>query len=138
LSEEGKAIYTGPFHHPEVSRLIKFLIRSKLVLRWLSSAPQIAAADIELYVAIVKKAADIFKNRYGGEFYVLLWPQNSWEYSEICNRLSAQQIKIIKLEEILPDYKTDGKKYRIPIDNHPNPLAYEKIAEGLSKYLRGD
>jgi hypothetical protein len=45
---------------------------------------------------------------------------------------------VISIAAILPDLKTDGKKYRIPIDGHPSPFAYEKIAEYLLKLLSED
>jgi len=48
----------------------------------------------------------------------------------------ALNISVISIAAILPDLKTDGKKYRLPMDGHPSPFAYAKIAEYLMKVLR--
>jgi hypothetical protein len=135
LDEQGEAIYTGPFQNLYRREFIKALMRSHIMRLRFSLMPQITSADIDLYVGIVKKSANIFHQRYGGEFYVLLWPEKSQAYTEVSTKLHAQQIKVIKVEDILPDYNTEEEKYRphIPIDYHPVPLTYEKIAEGLVK-----
>ena len=136
LDAQGAAVYTGPFENLYVSNFMKIMSRSYAGRLWLASTPPSTAADIDLYVGIVKKSADIFHQRYGGEFYVLLWlgfPGDEGRYAQVFAKLSAKQIRVIKIEDLLPDYKPGEGKYRIPIDTHPRPLAYEEIAEGLVK-----
>ena len=53
--------------------------------------------------------------------------------TEMFAKLNAKQIRVIKMEDLLPDHNPGEEKYRIPIDTHPSPLAYEEIAAGLSK-----
>jgi hypothetical protein len=135
LDGQNEAFYTGPFQDLYRQEFLKTLIRSHIMRLRFSRSPQITSADINLYVGIVKKSANIFHRRYGGEFYVLLWPEPDQTYTEVFTQLRAQQIKVIKVEDVLPDYNTEEKKYRpnIPVDYHPAPLTYEKIAEGLVK-----
>lgn len=90
---------------------------------------------MDLFVGIVKKSEKIFRERYDGKFYVLLWTDESVVSAEILAKLAAQNISVIGIAAILPDLKTDGKKYRIPIDGHPSSFAYEKIAEYLLTVL---
>ena len=136
LNEQGEAVYTGPFENLYVSNFMKIMTRSSVWRRWSASTSPSTAADVDLYVGIVTKAAEIFHKRYGGEFYVLLWPAwpgDEGRYAQVFTKLSANKIRVIKVENLLPDHNPDEGKYRIPIDTHPSPLAYEKIAEGLAK-----
>jgi len=134
LNEKGEAIYQGPFQNFLMSRFITVMTRSNLVRKWLSSSAKFTSiADIDLFIGIVKKSKSLFEKRYGGQFYVLLWPSDSQLYQAILSKLKTKQIKVIKIEDILSDLK----KYRIrfPYENHPNQLAHEKIATYLLKFF---
>ena len=136
LDAQGEPIYTGPFENLYRSNFMKIMNRSYAGRLWLATTPPSTPADIDLYVGIVKKSADLFHQRYGGEFYVLLWPtwsEDEGRYAQVFAKLGAKQIRVIKIEDLLPDYKPGAEKYHISLDTHPRPLAYEKIAEGLVK-----
>ena len=136
LDAQGEPIYTGPFENLYRSNFMKIMNRSYAGRLWLATTPPSTPADIDLYVGIVKKSADLFHQRYGGEFYVLLWPGwpgDEGRYAQVFAKLSAKQIRVIKIEDLLPDHNPGAEKYHIPLDTHPSPLAYEEIAEGLVK-----
>jgi hypothetical protein len=134
LNEKGEAIYQGPFQNFLMSRFITVMTRSNLVRKGLSSsAKAISIADIDLFVSIVNKSKKLFEKRYGGQFYVLLWPSDSQLYQTILSKLKTKQIKVIKIEDILSDLE----KYRIrfPYEIHPNQLAHDKIATYLLTFF---
>ena len=74
LDAQGDAVYTGPFQDFYRREFTRMMSRSHIARLWLSSAPPSTSADIDLYVGIVTKSAEIFHKQYGGELYVLLWP----------------------------------------------------------------
>ncbi|MEK8019270.1 MAG: hypothetical protein VSS75_020555, partial [Candidatus Parabeggiatoa sp.] len=135
LNEQGEAAYQGPFKNFLMSRFMTLMTRSNIVRKALSSSAQAtSSADIDLFVSIVNQSKNLFKARYGGQFYVLLWPSsNSRLYQAILSKLKTRQLVVIKIEDILSDIE----KYRIrfPYENHPNQLAHEKIAAYLLKFL---
>jgi len=139
LDEQGEAVYGGPFHNFIISNFIQVMARSIMIRRWLSAYKdkEISDMDIDLFGSIVKKSENIFMNRYGGKFYVLLWPGNTKLFKRILSKLKRKQISIIKIEDVLSDYKIKKEKYRIrlPYAYHPNKLAHETIAENLIKLL---
>ena len=131
LDGNGEPAFTRPFNNKLAGIFMSMLSRSHIARRFLTSTAEITSADIDLFVAIVRKSAEIFGERYGGVFYVLYWMYDKpWEI-EIVSKLTAKGIKVIDVREFLPDHITKKEKYRIPYDYHPNPLAYEKIAEYL-------
>ena len=135
LNKEGNIEYTGPFQNWFVSNAIRVMTRSSIIRRWLGSSLEITSADIDLFIGIVKKSEQIIKNRYGSKFYVLLWNNGNWLCPEILSRLKVQNINVIDLNDTLSDYHTNYYKYHIPIDGHPNSLAYQKVAEYLISIL---
>ncbi len=137
LNERGKAIYQGPFQNFLIASFITVITRSNFVRKWLSSWGQtISIADIDLFVNIVDKSRNLFEERYGGKFYVLLWPDNSHFYKEILSRLKTRQIAVIKIDDILSDM--DKYRINVPYENHPNKSAHEKIADYLVKLFAAD
>ncbi len=137
LDENGEAIYQGPFQHWLIGRGISLLARSVMVRKWFAANSSPTLQDAELFTSIVSKAASIFKDRYGGEFYMIIWPGEMPLYRSSIAKLEASHINIIPVETILPDADTNIEKYRIHpnFERHPNALAYEKIAEYLAALL---
>jgi hypothetical protein len=66
------------------------MARSSIVRRWLSSEQPITAGEVDLFIGIVKKSEKIFRERYDGKFYVLLWTDESTVSAEILAKLTAQ------------------------------------------------
>jgi hypothetical protein len=90
LNAQGEAVYAGPFRNFFASRFITIMARSSIVRRWLSSEQPITAGEVDLFVGIVKKSEKIFRERYDGKFYVLLWTDESTVSAEILAKLTAQ------------------------------------------------
>ncbi len=135
LNEKGEAIYQGPFQNFLMSSFITVMTRSNVVRKRLSSSAKATSiADIDLFVNIVNKSKSLFEKRYGGQFYVLLWPSDYRLYQAILSKLKTKQIVVIKIEDILSDIE----KYRIRFsyENHPNQLAHDKIATYILKFLQ--
>ncbi len=140
LNDSGEAVSSGPFQNWFVSKLIKVTSRSRLIRRLLSKRGEISPSDIELFVSILKKSERIFRNRYGGKFFVLLWPGKNTLNTKVLSKLREAQINVIVIENILSDYKNNIEKYTIhfPYEKHPNALAYDMMAEYLATLLKTD
>ncbi|MGH7453075.1 MAG: hypothetical protein ACRENG_17125 [bacterium] len=89
-----------------------------------------------MFIGIIKKSKNIFKERYGGEFYVLLWGLDGPSHEEIMAKLRTNKISFIRIEDILPDYNSAKANYFISHDTHPNKSAHAAIAEYLVNFCQ--
>jgi tetratricopeptide (TPR) repeat protein len=93
--------------------------------------------ELKLYLQIIKKSAGIIKKRFGQELIVIFW--DNWYPSDLDEKIiagfKAENIRFYKISDILPDYDTEKSKYIIPVDLHPNPLAYRKTAGYLCRQI---
>lgn len=109
-----------------------------MLSRLFYAQPLSRAIDIELLVAMVEKSAQIFEERYQGEFYCLLWNEMQAEkgiYLKILKKLKEKKIKVIEIEEIMPGYTKNYERYPIYIDKHPNVKSHEIISKYLADFL---
>ena len=94
--------------------------------------------DIDLMVAMIERSAKIFKERYQGKFYCLLWKERSAEkgiYAKILEGLKDKKVDVIEVEEIIPEYTQNYDKYLLYLDGHPNSFANARISEYLATFL---
>ena len=130
--------YGGPFHGSLYNDLFIVLKKSHILNRvmghWLHRERN--RSDEKVFIEIVKKSERIFKERYGGKFYVLLWDFSDPSHKKVVSNLIEHHINVMRIEDILPDYRLHKKKYRIPYDNHPNKLAHKHVAQYLSQFLQ--
>ncbi len=89
--------------------------------------------NIDQYIGIVTTSKRKLENLYPGiEYYVFLWDDNVLKKynKKLFECLKSKGIIVYLISEILPDYHKDKNKYIISLhDEHPNPIAYEIIAE---------
>ncbi len=89
----------------------------------------------ELLRAILTTGADKLHSLYAqNSSSVLIWPVGN---SSLATDLAplAPHMPIITMRAWLPKYNENSAIYTIPIDNHPNALANELIAENLAKLV---
>lgn len=91
---------------------------------------------LDLYLAIIKRSADILQNQYQTRLYILLWPDFEWAHE----KFEHLGIPIIDARPMLPDWdqgQGHGSIYCIDplFETHPNANAARLIANGLANYF---
>jgi hypothetical protein len=82
----------------------------------------------ELTARILNRAADLFHQRFRtGDFYVLFYPGSTLA-PEISRYLEKGAIRVLDYSGT-PAFKQP--KFRIPLDNHPTPIAHRTLATRL-------
>jgi len=87
---------------------------------------------MDLFLQIIKKSQELFWQKYGGAFYVLLWSVNhddENDYNYILSGLQKNNMDVITTKEIFQ--KDDLEGYVIDLHGHPNSKANNKIADYL-------
>ena len=143
LTSSGQVEYAGKFNDSFISKikykLYRQLAKSYLLSRnaWMKRLIgwDINKSDIDLFVKIIIKSKQIFTTKYGGDFYVLIWSDDSENYKYVTSKLAENNIPFITTDMIFNKYDDPKEKYRLKLDNHPTELAYERIAQYLLSYL---
>jgi len=128
----GKAEYLGPFSDQHENWLRRILNRSFVISRL--AQPWRHRADLERYVAIVKKSRDLVAQRYGVPFVVVLWDfygkrEERRDATWIFTRLAREGVKVVRLSEAIPDL--GEPRLYILHDGHPRPPLHEKVAQAI-------
>lgn len=91
---------------------------------------------VRIYLAMIRKSADILEKEYQTKLVVLLWP----DMENLKERLEAMGITAILARPMLAEWDTPedyGYKYRISrlYEPHPNDAATSELATGLARYF---
>ena len=135
LSKESDDVeLKGAFNGFVVGKIKSLIFQSNLVKSIFYNNRSYTDDSIELTGKIIKRSSTIFEKRYGANFYVILWQENELEsglYNEILSELNRQNLRVIEIKSILPDYYPNSPEYFIPFDNHPNSKAHQLLGEYL-------
>jgi len=136
LDSMGNVTYSGTFQDSRGGKLrncymLAMLNKSSLfhqlvtpkLLGW-----KVTQNDRLLYIKIIERSKQLFEEKYGGQFYVLFWPQSNDDCTQLIKELKSRQIKVITTPEIFFRYNEPSGDYFLA-DSHPNPMAHERIAE---------
>jgi len=149
LNSRHEVEYMGKFNETLFLKL-KFMIFQQLAKSYLISESfwikellgwNIYQVDKETFIEIILKAREIFCQKFNGKFYVILWANNIWsdesdEYKYVAAELQKRQVHVIDTKDIFANRNHNNKEiYQINYDGHPNPLAYQKVAEYMLNYL---
>jgi hypothetical protein len=142
INENGEAVYQGHFDDGKIpeslvcqkakNQLRKSCFISRVFLKLINSN------DIRLMVGIIDGTKRFLeKNHPGCEFHMIFW--DKWKMSlseEVLSGLKEKGIRVHLVSDILPDYCENKVKYQLSeVDDHPNKLAYELIAEYISNNI---
>jgi len=91
-------------------------------------------------LAMVERANEIVKHRYGTDMLVVVWDTGLYEPTKydvaratwIRDSLAKSGIASISVSQIVP--KLQGADYYIAGDGHPNPVAYAAVAEAIFRF----
>ncbi len=91
---------------------------------------------VPLYVALVKRAGDVAREKYQAKFVVVFWDDpGSHEAADIMAAFDKEKISYVRVSTMLPDFQHDDGKYRLSGDGHPNALADHLIGQYLAQHL---
>ncbi len=135
---QGGILYKSGMFSNNETRIAYYLYKSKIIGKLHPFFIQTKQKDIDLMVAMIERSAKIFKERYQGKFYCLLWKERSAEkgiYAKILEGLKDKKVDVIEVEEIIPEYTQNYDKYLLYLDGHPNSFANARISEYLATFL---
>jgi hypothetical protein len=92
---------------------------------------------VPLYVALVKRAVEVAREKYQAKFILVFWDDpGSQDAADIMAAFDKAKISYVKVSAILPDFQHDDYKYRLSrVDAHPNALADHLIGSYLAQHL---
>lgn len=146
LNSRGDIEYRGPFRDRFAKAVFKLLHRSwlgdALVRAYLSQSP--GDRDRQRFAKIVARSAELVREKYDAPFTVIIWgsesEENQKEFMELIEYLkqewSPYDIRIVVLSESPVGREINSE--RISEDRHPNPRAYELLADLLAKLIKDD
>jgi hypothetical protein len=128
--------YAGPHHGTKFIRTTSMLRRSaaaEFFLERLYFNFDTSDDDIELYARIVERAAALTREKLGAELTVLFWDEDNETARRVLARLARSGIPVVRVSALLP--REEWKALEIPLDPHPRPEAYRRIADGLAGHF---
>ena len=138
LNPDGEARFSGTFSeaHPVLSKSYSLLSRERILKYYGVDIPlRIRAEHLQLTARVIATARDRFFARFeSDEFYVVLYPSNprdEFSAKEIIPYLDTADVSYFDYTELFDD----GEAYWLPHDNHPTPLAHEKVGTRLVRDL---
>jgi hypothetical protein len=93
-------------------------------------------SDRDRYIRIVKKSADVVREKYGSKLVVVLWDvfadrsaASDIDSDFIEKELTARNVEVVRVSKALG--RDNYKQYFIPHDGHPTVAGHTKVAELL-------
>jgi hypothetical protein len=130
--------FRGSFHSQSsiANRILEKSYVYKLIESMFSET-----GDRQRLLAILEKANEIVKHRYGSDMLVITWDEGSLRGSQtnadraawIRDNLAKSGIANLTVSQITPQLGEAG--YYLAGDGHPSPAAYAALAEALAKYF---
>lgn len=91
--------------------------------------PEFQARSIKRLTAIVATARDIVLKKYGAQFLVILWPDESELSKNTIESFARSKIPVANNGDFLPNWTND---YLINGDGHPSALANQRMGKALA------
>lgn len=137
FGNDGGIAYRGRLNDGVSGKARELLYKSEFVRRLALYHIAPSEEQERRYVAIVRQAAKIFRERYGAPFYVLYWEnKNEPADSRRIAGLRAAGLDVITINQVFPDYGDKGSaKYLFTHDGHPLPEAQMQAGRFLAQYL---
>lgn len=146
LKPNGTVVYEGPFvEMPErwiaayytLLKIVEVARRSVVVDQTFALFSRAdldtASEDIDLYAAVLSRAAELLEERYGAKLYVLFWDGDEARSSRILQKLADSGLPHRRVSSYLS--RTQLTEYRVPQDGHPTAAANEIMAVGLASWI---
>jgi hypothetical protein len=102
--------------------------------------PRIRGEDLQLYLAVVKKAASLSKSKYAGaRFRIVVWPGDDDRVDSLMMTGLRQVVPdVYPILAILPEYRFNKLPYILArSDDHPNATAHDAVAKYIVEEILG-
>jgi hypothetical protein len=134
ITADHQVVLSGHFNDSPAARVISALRLPDMQIyaRLFGEQRPYSDADVELFLAVVQRAREVFERQYPqGKFHVLLWHYPGDQvYDKVMHGLRARQLDVRPVDEILPQYASHPARYEIGAhDTHPNAQAHDLIAQ---------
>jgi hypothetical protein len=136
LSRDG-VTYVGPFHSHLSGFILKVLMRStffQFVLDRTLFRVNLTNEDIERYVRILERSAQLSQKNYGAGFLLIYWDDNSTQSQRVLDRLRRTALPMLLLSDVIPRSESVG--LTLPFDGHPRPELHRRLAAALASRFR--
>ena len=147
LEPDGHVVYEGPFVQIAESWTVAYYTFRKIfevarrsvvidqtVDLFSRTRPDASSEQIDLYMAILGRAAELLDERYGARLYVLFWDGDGALSDPILRKLADSGFPYRRVSSYMS--KTQRTEYRISRwDRHPTAAANEIIATGLAGWI---
>lgn len=140
LGEDGLPRRLGSFQgeRPGLTRWYDFLKGDHVIQRFALDFPlRLNDRHHALTAAIIAKAAELFRSQFqGGDFYVVLYPENpvdEFPARMMGERLTARGLQVLDYSALLPG--PPERYFYVPEDSHPRAAAHALVAARLAQDL---
>lgn len=136
LASDGHVEFTGHFDDRYWLAQIRAQFGKSLVWSHIFGyAGWYRSGEADLFIGIVKRAREIVEGK-GGEFHMILWDEPS-DGRKLAEALRRSGVAFHPMSKILPDHDVSSpEKYALNrYDQHPNPLAYARIAAYICDHI---
>ena len=133
VDDHGKAVLSGHFDETITrGRLFHLLDESYIFRSVLGADRALGKEDYDLFLAVVEKAKERSNELFNlQDFVVIYW--DSGPQDPLPDMLGNHNIRVFRVNDIIPGSRSYDSEYRLPGDLHPSALADEKIAEFIVK-----
>ena len=133
VDDQGKAVLSGHFDETITrGRLFHLLDESYIFRSVLGADRALGKEDYDLFLAVVEKArarsAELFDLQ---DFVVIYWDAGLQD--PLPDMLGDLNIRVYRVNDIIPGSRSYDSEYRLPGDPHPSALADEKLAGFIVK-----
>ena len=133
VDDQGKAVLSGHFDETITRGWLFHLLDESYIFRSVLGADRaLGKEDYDLFLAVVEKArarsAELFDLQ---DFVVIYW--DAGPQDPLPGLLSNHNIRVFRVNDIIPGSRSNDSEYRLPGDLHPSALADEKLAEFIVK-----
>jgi hypothetical protein len=130
IQEDGKLKYQGNLESSRAKRL-GFLLEKSILFNQVLEPAFFGHGDQKLFVELIIQSKNLFEQRYGVDYYVILWKSLDRLFEPTILELRGRGLKVFTPAEIFANYEEDWEKYVIRTDGHPNAVAQKEIAQFL-------
>lgn len=121
--------------HRSSKRMLTALLKSR-ILHQLIVPHLLTQSDVDLTASIVaKSAAEVARQFPGCQFHVVYWSWAEPQTVALRQALERQGLTVHAVGDFAPELIDQGEQYRIPMDRHPNALAYTRLAKYIDEAI---
>lgn len=138
ITDEGKVVRDGDLTSGRswLTGLYMLLGKSEILKYFdVDFPPRVTDRHVKFLAQLLQEARKLYVQQFpGSEFYVLLYPRARKFGPTLCSYLQEMKIVCLDYTDLIP--ANDRKKYKLPVDGHPNAQAYELLARRVVADLK--